>query len=637
MKQKAVFLILMFVAVLSGATTAFAQNSAPPQINPALTDLSQRLGQVVTLNALDSWRFEQAIYPTTALGCDLVTNATPQPNGMSGYNFDFVFAGVAYNYRVSADNTIVVPCTAALLSIPQPTALPTQFQFDPAAVVCPAGFPGFLEPRIIVNTQARVIAGNTPNRLRVAPSSAAEQINVIQPNRTFDVIGGPSCADNLVWWQVAFDGQIGWTAEGLLPDNYFIEPLNLPTPTPGTPLGGINLTPLAPVGQPTTLPEVAAYNGDTLSMFDYANGALTRVGDAATAANIFYSALPMKWSPDGSHLVFLSPRPNTESIVLDLYSVVPGGSPVLLAEQAFYGMNFEISADGQSVLYAKDGGMGDVPALNAIPFNIFTVPIGGGASQMVGAATFGIGCGGGWPFPGDTLYHRDADYQANPVFFELTAAGLIFSSNCTGVGLSVIDLQTGEVSVLGETYGRAVLSDDGTKLAALTVEPGSVAGVLTIINLTTNEVMPLGAVGQPDQLTWGPNGDIYYTTREATGQSIPGTDSDAFAPLGFQGGLPLYEVTIHRVDLTAATDTEIFRTSGYVISRLDVSPDGSGLFFTTVPNGEAWAAEIIATGGANDFEAFFPMALSRLDLATGGSAVLAPDLWRFTLNDAAFR
>jgi hypothetical protein len=376
------------------------------------------------------------------------------------------------------------------------------------------------------------------------------------------------------------------------------------------------------------LPEFAAFFGDTLLRFEYADGTLTDTGDVPTVPNRFMSPRPMKWSPDGSQLVFSAP---TDSGTLSLYSVAVGGAPVLLTENAFDGTTFDISPDGQSVVYARVTGESSA---EYIPFDILSVPIEGGASEVVGTAGFGAGCGGGSLFPGDTMLWRDTHGIGSPGFFELTASGLVYGDVCAG--LLRADLQTGFVLPLGPNYSGAVLSDDGTKIAARMYDEGSSSFRPVVIHLETGETTFLTTAQQPERLAWGPTGELFYTTQEDTGVIVPGTDGEAFANQGFIGGMPVYEVAIHRLTLSPLSDEEILRVPGYTISRLDVAPDNSAIFFTTVPNGEAWADAVMNQGDIEDFVPYFPLALSRFDLASGAVDVLAPDLWSVTLNDAAF-
>ena len=84
---------------------------------------------------------------------------------------------------------------------------------------CGSGVPQRLE----VGGQGQVIPGQARNRLRSAPFG--DPIGFIETNTIFDVIGGPECNGNILWWQVSTsDGLTGWTAEGVDGEAY-LEPV----------------------------------------------------------------------------------------------------------------------------------------------------------------------------------------------------------------------------------------------------------------------------------------------------------------------------------------------------------------------------------------------------------------------------
>lgn len=72
-----------------------------------------------------------------------------------------------------------------------------------------------LPPRMTVGQLGQVM-GDTPlpNRLRRQPSLSGSIITTIPINELFSVIGGPKCANGILWWQVDYGGRTGWTAEG---------------------------------------------------------------------------------------------------------------------------------------------------------------------------------------------------------------------------------------------------------------------------------------------------------------------------------------------------------------------------------------------------------------------------------------
>lgn len=91
---------------------------------------------------------------------------------------------------------------------PLPT-FPAQIQRTDAGPEC-AGLP---VPRLRIGIQG-IVADTTANRVRATPSLGAQEVASIPPNGIFTVLGGPTCADGYVWWQVEYNGQVGWTAEG---------------------------------------------------------------------------------------------------------------------------------------------------------------------------------------------------------------------------------------------------------------------------------------------------------------------------------------------------------------------------------------------------------------------------------------
>lgn len=85
--------------------------------------------------------------------------------------------------------------------------------------------------RLTVGGQAVVTPG-TPNRLRSGPGTGYDRITSIPAGGTMQVIGGPSCGNGYIWWQVSYNGITGWTAEGG-DGSYWLDPIGqsvVPTP-----------------------------------------------------------------------------------------------------------------------------------------------------------------------------------------------------------------------------------------------------------------------------------------------------------------------------------------------------------------------------------------------------------------------
>lgn len=119
----------------------------------------------------------------------------------------------------------------------------TSFAVAAQATECP----GAPAPRLIAGQIARVLSGD-PNSLRDQPTTAGERIGQIPADGRFAVLDGPRCADGFAWWQVEFDGLVGWTAEGSGAE-YWVEPLATGTAMPATAV-------LRPTVRPTEAPMI---------------------------------------------------------------------------------------------------------------------------------------------------------------------------------------------------------------------------------------------------------------------------------------------------------------------------------------------------------------------------------------------
>jgi hypothetical protein len=96
----------------------------------------------------------------------------------------------------------------------------------PGIVQCP----NFMPSRLTVGKRARVTPGdsNSLNSLPARPSvnPDSQKLGSIRAGESFLVLSGPVCGDDgYVWWQVNFNGVVGWTAEGRPGSPYWLEPI----------------------------------------------------------------------------------------------------------------------------------------------------------------------------------------------------------------------------------------------------------------------------------------------------------------------------------------------------------------------------------------------------------------------------
>jgi uncharacterized protein YgiM (DUF1202 family) len=111
---------------------------------------------------------------------------------------------------VTAFNASAVPVSSGGVVVPTATAVALNCSTAPA-------------PRLSAGRYARVTPG-LPNNIRTQPDSNAQLIGQIPPGSIFAVLSNATCASGLYWYQVNYNGVVGWTPEGGS-GQYWVEPL----------------------------------------------------------------------------------------------------------------------------------------------------------------------------------------------------------------------------------------------------------------------------------------------------------------------------------------------------------------------------------------------------------------------------
>ncbi|MYD09952.1 MAG: hypothetical protein F4X02_07890 [Chloroflexi bacterium] len=177
---------------------------APTQIDAALLDLSARLGRSISLGDLSNWRWEQKQFADSALGC---ASASGSGGSALGYRFELTYNGVAYDYRVSADKTIVIYCGAVTGDASSAAETPYSNRLcGDSATDGP-----YMRSSVIFGIEAEVIQGFL--NLRGRPSTAGQTLLQIPAGLPFEISAGPDCVEGFVWWLANVSGQIGYVAE----------------------------------------------------------------------------------------------------------------------------------------------------------------------------------------------------------------------------------------------------------------------------------------------------------------------------------------------------------------------------------------------------------------------------------------
>lgn len=545
MKRMCVWFAALLMIALVGVSVAGAQQGTPAQIFYALDDLSSRLGRTVRLNDLQSWRYQIETYNTNDLGC-------PTYQGQGGalnratevYIFDLTYRGTTYQYRVTADGAIrlwcgqlaaVSPTTAPGTATAPPTAETTPEATTEATLApCPADFAGFLTPRLAVGGQASIEVGGTPNPVRQSPRLSAEQVGIINGGAVADVIGGPICADGLVWWQVSFLDVEGWIAEGALPDTYFIDPVESAEVTQAaraaiTPRNAADLVALdaIPIDQVNDL----AFTGDggLLAIASTGDGSVYEFPAAQPAAPLdvaLAGASAAAASPDGRYLGFGTFGGeilvlDTESGITAFIEPAPEAGPVNALEFSPDNLYYLAAVQG----YTPDADSAVVVRVYALPGNLVILE-----RDLLG--TFGGDLA--FNLAGDRLYYTDnAVHEINlDTSTEISARPLdtaVYSPLAVQPGTGALAYADGasvRVAVGDETAlaiglpNRATatglaFSPDGALLAVQSISRRGniITSTVSVVDAETGEIL-FQTPNTGGALTFSPDGSLLLVASE---------------------------------------------------------------------------------------------------------------------------
>lgn len=223
--------ILIFCLVSRSVIRAQAP---PTAVQTALDDLNQRLGTSLRLSDFN-WEWSRQVFNNEALGCSRLDTGNLQPQSYNGYQVILIVNDIRWDYRVAES-----PRSFLILCSPEPTPTP---QPSPMSQLAPALTPGQaapisplptatpsrcagLTPRLAIGQPARVTPG-LPNNMREQPARSARLVGEIPGEGVFTVLEGPRCTGDGTWWQVDYNGIIGWTLEGSASGEYYTEPLSL--------------------------------------------------------------------------------------------------------------------------------------------------------------------------------------------------------------------------------------------------------------------------------------------------------------------------------------------------------------------------------------------------------------------------
>jgi len=356
----------------------------------------------------------------------------------------------------------------------------------------------------------------------------------------------------------------------------------------------------------------------------------------------------LTWNPDGSILAFTATDLNyTRSLWI---ANTPDLIPVQLVNDIAVAFPISFTADGR-LLYAASTGEYDTQTEGpgAEKINVFAImPVAGSTPALIGTFSWGVGCGGGSSIPVHWRFWSETNSGpgGSKLALALTPSGVVHSTNCTGRGTALLDMNSGTDTVLGDNLGWVAVSPDGTQLAAINnANPAELSGQLVIVDLMTQAVTPITTSKVPTIVTWDNQGHLFYSAIEMTG-NIPTTpeDQQTFGEVVGYGGPATIEFNtalIYQLDIASQTDTLVYSGPAYAVGRMIPTQDGSGLVFSLIPNMDRFIQGLVegtidyfGDHGTEQSMAAVSVSLYHLNLADGSLSLIGEDLNQAALNTA---
>ena len=272
---------------------------------------------------------------------------------------------------------------------------------------------------------------------------------------------------------------------------------------------------------PTATPATLTPPADSLSINGQLQGKLAFIRDnnlwvsingvesqLTNDADPTLTGLPKLWygnpqiSPDGTKIAFLK-MTDTNARALMVSDIDGKNIRQLASDVAWTLQTIAWSNDNQKIYYASS--IDPIENMLAKSIDLST-----GEQQEQGQFIVRSGCGGGSPDPADGISSLESLAPFGRHMFSLAPQNnyIIHSTACSGGGLGMLDLSTKQDQILDDHAYGAVISPDGSKIAAASDNN------IVIFNVSTRSIESTFPTAEaPQALLWGADGKgILYST-----------------------------------------------------------------------------------------------------------------------------
>jgi len=346
------------------------------------------------------------------------------------------------------------------------------------------------------------------------------------------------------------------------------------------------------------------------------NGVETQLTNDADPSN---TGLPKLWygnlqiSPDGTKIAFLK-MTDTNARALMVADIDGKNIRQLANDVAWTLPTLEWSNDNQKIYYAS----AIDPTENMLAKSI---DLSTGELQEQGQFTVHSGCGGGSPDPADSVASNENLRPFGGQVFSLSPQNnyIVHTVSCTGSGLGVLDLSTKQDRALNDRARGAVISPDGSRIAAISDNN------IVILNVSSGNIEnTFPAAETPQALLWNPDGKgiLYSTSRLANTVTLD--DNIALDVLGSSpASFNLNVSTLWMVALESEQSTKIIESEAHELKP--IFTNGQKVLVVMVENANK-LFDYISKGNRENLAEYYPTTnILEVDLANLSSNPVTSD------------
>jgi hypothetical protein len=195
-------------------------------------------------------------------------------------------------------------------------------------------------PRLVIGGQGRLITSDA-KPLHMAPQTNSETVADLPPEGVVTVLNGPECATTYNWWQVNYNGAIGW-----IPENegsiYWLEPYT-PAACDLPPRLSLGSSAMVEIGPPNVLRGAPGLGDDSPITGQIPGGGFVLVLGGPECADgynwwlVNYSGM-IGWTAEGDHTEYwvvplTCPNSPPSRLVPNMQGIVLPGEPNVLRSQ----------------------------------------------------------------------------------------------------------------------------------------------------------------------------------------------------------------------------------------------------------------------------------------------------------------